>query len=287
MGIGDLGCDTTDREHLWDFIERGHKRCRICRREEINHMDREHAPYAVTEAPQQGLRRQEFKMSEEDLKTILDACKPAPLIALQTGMPASPQENANRAWQALGERMGFDGMTVEPVRGKGQRFFTAEIVEPPPPQAGDPGPQSPEDYTGGPPPIIPVQDAEPATREPPVARAVSGEAEQGAHIPRPGPVSTPTSAPAAQLGLDAALDRMMEAQDRALSAYTRHADSVGWLLVGLASTLNYTYRALKALDDAELGKYRAHISEIVDSMQAITSRIATLHADETPKQAAE
>lgn len=37
MGIGDLGCDTHDREHSWEWIARGHQRCRVCRREVIEH----------------------------------------------------------------------------------------------------------------------------------------------------------------------------------------------------------------------------------------------------------
>lgn len=72
--------------------------------------------------------RKEFEMSQEDLAKLIEACQPVQLIALQCGMPASPQENANRAWCALGERMGFDGMTVEPSR-KGNRFFTAVAKE--------------------------------------------------------------------------------------------------------------------------------------------------------------
>ena len=39
--------------------------------------------------------------------------------------PSSPQENANNAWARLGEELGFDSMTVRPIQGKGQRFFTA------------------------------------------------------------------------------------------------------------------------------------------------------------------
>lgn len=70
--------------------------------------------------------RREYEMSEDDLKALLDACKPVPLIAIHTGMPASRQENANRAWQQLGHKMGFNYLTVQPVRGKDQRFFTAE-----------------------------------------------------------------------------------------------------------------------------------------------------------------
>lgn len=68
--------------------------------------------------------RREFEMTEGDLKTLLEACRSVPMIALQCGPVSSPQENANRAWCALGERMGFDGMSVEPSP-KGQRFFTA------------------------------------------------------------------------------------------------------------------------------------------------------------------
>jgi len=66
-------------------------------------------------------------MTEADLEQIKEACKPVLMIALQCGTPSSPQENANRAWKTLGERMGFDGMTVEPS-SKGARFFTAEEV---------------------------------------------------------------------------------------------------------------------------------------------------------------
>lgn len=69
-------------------------------------------------------------MTEEDLRKILDACKPVPMIMLQCGAPSSPQENANRAWAELGERMGFDYMTVQPT-GKGDRFFTAVPSETP------------------------------------------------------------------------------------------------------------------------------------------------------------
>ena len=69
--------------------------------------------------------RKEFEISEQDHKKILEACKPVPLIMLQLGMPRSLQQNANLAWKCLGEKMGFDGMTVEPVSGKGPRWFTA------------------------------------------------------------------------------------------------------------------------------------------------------------------
>ena len=70
------------------------------------------------------MKRIEYEMTQADLDKILNACKPVPMIALQCGMPRSPQENANAAWGELGRRMGFDHMTVEPT-GKGNRFFSA------------------------------------------------------------------------------------------------------------------------------------------------------------------
>ena len=74
--------------------------------------------------------RKEFEMTEEQLAALLDACKPVPYFAVggSYGEPSSPQENANRAWEQLGSELGFKHMTVEPVPGKGQRFFTAEVA---------------------------------------------------------------------------------------------------------------------------------------------------------------
>ena len=69
--------------------------------------------------------RRDFEMTEADLSELLEACKPVPAIALQCGPISSPQENANRAWERLGKKMGFNHMTVRP-NGKGDRFFSAE-----------------------------------------------------------------------------------------------------------------------------------------------------------------
>ena len=73
--------------------------------------------------------RRNYEMTEADLEKILDACKPVPMIKLHIRTPSSPQENADRAWAELGSRMGFDSMTVEPMPGKGPRFFTAVPTE--------------------------------------------------------------------------------------------------------------------------------------------------------------
>lgn len=74
------------------------------------------------------MERQEFEMTEVDLTALMDACKPVAAIALQCGPVGSPQENANRAWAALGKKLNFDHMTVQPIQGKGDRFFSAEVA---------------------------------------------------------------------------------------------------------------------------------------------------------------
>lgn len=73
--------------------------------------------------------RVNYEMSEEDLQTILEACKPTVCMLICGSYPSSPQENANRAWARLGEKMGFDHMTVRPIDGKGNRFFSATPTE--------------------------------------------------------------------------------------------------------------------------------------------------------------
>jgi len=73
--------------------------------------------------------RKEFELSDEDYAYLIAACQPVPYMIIGGVEPASPQENANRAWQVIGSRMGFKSMTVQPVSGKGSKFFTAEVVE--------------------------------------------------------------------------------------------------------------------------------------------------------------
>ena len=70
--------------------------------------------------------RKEFELDKEDFDFLIDACKPVPYMIFGGHEPASPQENANRAWQHLGSKLGFVWDTVLPVQGKSQNFFTAE-----------------------------------------------------------------------------------------------------------------------------------------------------------------
>jgi len=73
--------------------------------------------------------RVNYEMTEEDLKELLDACRATPVMKIGSYTGSSPQENANRAWRKLGEKYGFDFMTVRPIQGKGQRFFSAVPTE--------------------------------------------------------------------------------------------------------------------------------------------------------------
>lgn len=71
--------------------------------------------------------RREFQMTQADMGVLLDAMQPLPLIAVHCGPMRTCQQRANEAWTALGNKMGFDGMTVKPVPGKTGLFFTAEV----------------------------------------------------------------------------------------------------------------------------------------------------------------
>ncbi|MFZ7120716.1 MAG: hypothetical protein ACOWWH_07175 [Eubacteriaceae bacterium] len=69
--------------------------------------------------------RKEYEMTEEQHQKLLSACKPVPYMIFDGVEPTSPQENANRAWQSLGDEMGFEYMSVKPIPGKGSQYFTA------------------------------------------------------------------------------------------------------------------------------------------------------------------
>ncbi len=71
--------------------------------------------------------RKRYEMTRGDLEKLLEACEPQPYMVFGGMGPESQQERANRAWCELGNRMGFDGMSVESTRD-GDRFFTADVL---------------------------------------------------------------------------------------------------------------------------------------------------------------
>lgn len=68
-----------------------------------------------------------YEMTQEQFDKLLDSSKPVPYMVFGGREPTSPQENANRAWAALGEEMGFQPITVRPY-GNDPKFFTANPV---------------------------------------------------------------------------------------------------------------------------------------------------------------
>ena len=70
--------------------------------------------------------RREFELTGEELDILIEAGKPTMVMKIGTYDPPSPQDNANYAWRKLGEKRGFDYMSVKYVPGKSNHFFTAE-----------------------------------------------------------------------------------------------------------------------------------------------------------------
>ncbi len=70
----------------------------------------------------------EYQMTDEQFERILSASKPVPYIVIGGVPPRSPQEIANTVWEALGEELGFQFMTVKPSE-QGDKFFWAEPKE--------------------------------------------------------------------------------------------------------------------------------------------------------------
>lgn len=80
--------------------------------------------------------RREYELTDEEYLDLLAASKATPvLFAGGAPLGSSQQENANRAWEALGRKHGFNWQTVQAAPGKSKRHFTAEVTPPPRPVA--------------------------------------------------------------------------------------------------------------------------------------------------------
>jgi hypothetical protein len=80
--------------------------------------------------------RCDFEMSQADFDGIMakiNSARSTPLVAIHCGPIRSIQEVANDAWKELGDRMGFDAMTVQ--RGRSDRHFSAITAATHPAQA--------------------------------------------------------------------------------------------------------------------------------------------------------
>ena len=99
------------------------------------------------------MENRQYELTDEQFKTLilaLDAARRAPVMLIGGSVPRSPQKVANDEWCRIGRECGFDGMTVLPIPGKGERFFTAVPVRQPRPGRsrlnivfdGPPGPEA-------------------------------------------------------------------------------------------------------------------------------------------------
>lgn len=50
----------------------------------------------------------QYRLTDEELESILNASKPVPYMIIGGHAPASSQENSNRAWQAVAAAHGFE-----------------------------------------------------------------------------------------------------------------------------------------------------------------------------------
>lgn len=70
----------------------------------------------------------EYTLTDEEWDELMVACQPVPYMVMGGVAPLSQQDNANRAWQRLADKHGFDWRTVKPVVGKSQKTFQATLV---------------------------------------------------------------------------------------------------------------------------------------------------------------
>ena len=69
-----------------------------------------------------------YRLTDTQLNTILDACKPVPYMVVGGMMPRSPQHNANDAWQSVAAELGCRWDTIRPADTGDQHDILAEPI---------------------------------------------------------------------------------------------------------------------------------------------------------------
>lgn len=70
--------------------------------------------------------KQEYKMTEEELKAIYDIARDnTPVIYVGVWLGLDKQERANKLWQLMGDKYGFVWNSAEPSPGKSHHYFLA------------------------------------------------------------------------------------------------------------------------------------------------------------------
>jgi len=75
--------------------------------------------------PIESKNMKQYRMTEEELKMMMNASKPVTYMVFNGQPPSSPQENANNAWQQIADRVGCDKMSIKPAATGDNRDFMA------------------------------------------------------------------------------------------------------------------------------------------------------------------
>ncbi len=70
--------------------------------------------------------KKEYKLNDEQLKEMLEACKPVPVVKIAgQWLPDTQMDVVNNLWQKFGKKMKFDWKTAQGLPEKGQAYFKA------------------------------------------------------------------------------------------------------------------------------------------------------------------
>jgi hypothetical protein len=70
-----------------------------------------------------------YRMTDAELKNLLEACKPVPYLVIGGIEPRSPAENAFSAWRDIAVRLGYKVETIESAGTGDDHDFMAEPQE--------------------------------------------------------------------------------------------------------------------------------------------------------------
>jgi hypothetical protein len=82
--------------------------------------------------------RREYKLTDAQIAELEELAKSVPYLIANGSEPTSPAHLVNLWWQQFAKDSGFRFDTVEQVRGKDRRYFTAvEVTDSPQGDTGD------------------------------------------------------------------------------------------------------------------------------------------------------
>lgn len=73
--------------------------------------------------------RKTFKLTDEQVKELLEAGRPGMYLVAAGTEPISPQERVNDIWKRLGKEQSFVWDSASPIAGMGIKYFSAEVLQ--------------------------------------------------------------------------------------------------------------------------------------------------------------